>query len=117
MKKFILLTLIFYMLITTTGCKNDVHIANSESQQGIPNTINENEYLIKVESFQDEISKYNSDLQPNQIAEICHSASEKLMDILLQKDSISSDLVSILENKSDFYIKIKNDNTLNKLNC
>ena len=117
MKKFILLTLIFYMLITTTGCKNDVHISNSGSQQGIQNTMNENEYLIKVKSFQDEISKYNSDLQPNQITEICHSASEELVDILLQKDSISSDLVSILGNESEFYIKIKNDNTLNKLNC
>jgi len=79
--------------------------------------MNENEYLIKVKSFQDEISKYNSDLQPNQITEICHSASEELVDILLQKDSISSDLVSILGNESEFYIKIKNDNTLNKLNC
>jgi hypothetical protein len=117
MKKFVLLTLIIYMLIATTGCKNYVHIANSGSQQGVQNTMNENEYLIIVKSFQDEISKYNSDLQPNQIAEICHSASEKLMEILLQKDSISSDLVSILGNKSDFYIKIKNDNTLNKQNC
>ena len=123
MKKVIMYLFIILITLTTMGCEYKEVKEQSKTQSistSTDNTENQvidenNEYLQNLQLLKDEMKKMNSSLSPKDTYYVCSLVNKYILEVLNEKDSLDMQPEDILGTNSNYYIKISETVTIDKL--